>query len=83
MNAVITPTGKNVGAMITLDIKSAIISNTAPKAADAGIRYLLSEPMKIRTIWGATNPMKPIMPVKQTTDADIRDMTINKSILSL
>ena len=38
MNAVMTPTGRKVGAMITLEIRSDTISNTAPKAADAGIR---------------------------------------------
>ena len=35
MNAVITPTGRNVGAIMTLDTRSATINNTAPKAADA------------------------------------------------
>ena len=68
MNAVITPTGRNVGAIMTLDTRSATINNTAPKAADAGIRYLLSDPKKILTICGATSPIKPIIPVKHLAD---------------
>ena len=38
MNAVMTPTGRNVGAMMTLDMRSDTIRSTAPNAADAGIR---------------------------------------------
>lgn len=38
MNAVMTPTGRKVGAIMTLDTRSDTISRTAPNAADAGIR---------------------------------------------
>ena len=60
----------------TLEMQSAMRRNAAPNAADAGIRYLDSEPTKILAIWGPTNPTKPIVPVNDTTAAVIKDTTV-------
>ena len=38
MNAVMTPTGRNVGAIMTLEMRSDTIRSTAPKTAEAGIK---------------------------------------------
>ncbi len=80
--AVITPTGSPV-APITLPTQSQTIRNAPPNAADAGRRYLLSEPMKSLTIWGATNPTNPMTPVKLTTTAVMNETMIKHTILTL
>jgi len=82
MNAVTTPTCSMDGAMTTLPMTSAATSSRAPKAALAGIRYLLSGPMNMRTMCGATSPTKPMRPVKLTTTAEIRATRSIEIILS-
>ena len=59
---------------MTRPMTSATRSRAAPKAADAGMRSLLSEPMNILAICGHTNPMNPMSPVKHTTDAATSDV---------
>ena len=66
MTPVMTPTGTPVDPT-TLPMQSHTIRNAPPNAADAGRRYLLSEPMNSLTICGATNPTNPMTPVKLTT----------------
>ena len=83
MNAVTTPTCSTDGAMTTLPMTSAATSSRAPNAALAGIRYLLSGPMNMRTMCGATSPTKPMRPVKLTTTAEIRATSIMDTILNL
>ena len=73
MNAVITPTFNIVGAMIVLPMRSHATSNAAPVAIDAGIRYLLSDPMIILHMCGHTSPTNPMIPVKLTMDAATRE----------
>ncbi|MBO4569149.1 MAG: hypothetical protein J5674_04205 [Candidatus Methanomethylophilaceae archaeon] len=74
MKAVTTPTWSVLGAMTTLPITSDASRRAAPHAADAGIRSLLSDPMKMRAMCGQTSPTNPIRPVKQTTEAATRDV---------
>ena len=82
INAVTTPTGRMVGDIICIDTISATTSNTAPTRPDAGIKNLLSPPITIRAMWGATNPMKPIAPVKQTMVDISKDASINVNTLT-
>lgn len=62
MIAVTTPTGTPVDPT-TLPMQSQAMRKNPPNAADAGIRYRLSDPRNILIIWGATSPTKPITPV--------------------
>ena len=46
----------------------------APRSAAAGMRIRLSDPTNMRAMWGDTNPMNPMTPVKLTMPAATRDM---------
>ncbi len=81
MKAVIIPTGIMVGAMTILAIRSIPIRKAAPKTPDAGITNLLSPPIIMRVICGATNPTNPIVPVKHIIPAAASDATIITEIL--
>ncbi len=81
-NAVITPTCITAGIMTVLPMMSEVIRSAAPKKAEAGIRYLLSAPMKSLTMCGATSPTKPIRPVKLTMAALIIATTTKHSTLT-
>ena len=77
-----TPTGSpNVPATIAMQF--ATRRNSAPKAAEAGKRYLVSEPTKTLAMWGPTSPTKPMVPQKQTTTAVIIEMTTMQIIVIL
>ena len=77
-----TPTG-NPLIPDTFAIISAITRNAAPKAIDPGIRILFFDPTNALAICGPTKPMNPIVPVKQTIPAVIRDTNAMHVILSL
>ena len=82
MTAVITPTGRPVPMHFAA--QSEHRRSMAPNAADAGIRYLLSDPRNILATWGATSPMNPIVPVNDTRVAVTRDTTISdRSLMRL
>ena len=82
MNAVITPTCMTAFSMRTLPTTSAIVRSAAPKAAEAGIRNLLSEPMTRRETCGPTRPTNPMRPVKLTTPAARNETTRRQRSLS-
>ena len=81
MIALTTPTGRpNVPSLEASVL--AKMRNIAPNAADAGRRYLESDPTKRRAIWGPTKPMNPMVPQKHTTVAVMRDtMTIRNNVV--
>lgn len=82
ITAVRTPTGTPVGPS-SLHRQSHMTRNMPPKAAEAGRRNLLSEPMRTLTIWGATSPTKPMTPVKLTATAVMKETTMRQIILVL
>ena len=61
---------------------SARSMSSAPNIPAAGIRYLLSEPTIILATCGATNPTKPMTPVKLTTVAATTVTSIRSRSLS-
>jgi len=83
MNELITPTGIITGDINVLAIKSTLIRNAAPQRHDAGNTNLLSPPMIIRVMCGATNPTNAMVPVKQTIPAVASDATAISVILVL
>lgn len=56
-------------------IASETTRSVAPSAMDGTTRNLLSPPRISLTMWGATIPTNPMMPVKETTLAVIRETT--------
>ena len=60
---VIIPTGISSGEIIVLAIMSDASSMMPPMSPDAGMRYLLSTPTRLRAIWGATRPTNPMTPL--------------------
>ena len=58
-------------------------TRTTPNAADAGMRYLLSEPMNSLTTCGQTRPTNPMIPVKLTMLAATKDTIIKQNMRSL
>ena len=77
-----TPTG-NPLIPDTFAIISAITRNAAPNAIDPGMRILFFEPTNALAMCGPTKPMNPIVPVKQTIPAVIRETNVMQAILSL
>ena len=78
MNEQTTPTGMESRLDRYLAIVSANNRNAAPKADAAGITKRLSAPIIIRIMCGLINPMKPMMPEKDTMNDTIRAiMTIH------
>jgi hypothetical protein len=78
---VIAPIGKIIGDITIRAIQSLSKSRIAPIYAEAGIRYLLSRPIMVATACGAINPMKLIIPTKETIAATQRALTaIPKSL---
>ena len=77
-NAVMMPTGSSDGETNVLANVSAIIKNAPPTNAAAGMSRRWSAPKIRRTACGTTIPMKPIMPLTETTapviNADTRKM---------
>jgi hypothetical protein len=69
MKLVITPTGNKTGDSTVLATVSASTRRLAPSNPEAGSKNLLSPPITILHRCGATNPMKPIAPVKLTVIA--------------
>jgi len=80
---VITPTGRIIGDIMVRDRVSEISNNSAPKRAVAGSKNLKSFPMSLLTIWGATRPINPITPIRDTTTLVIKDEISIPSILNL
>ena len=72
--------GSVEGATVFATISANTIKD-APIEAEAGIKYLLSEPIKIRAMWGETSPMKEMIQVKLTTPAATMEIGINIKIL--
>jgi hypothetical protein len=73
-----------MGRVEEVTVFATISANTikdAPIDAEAGIRYLLSDPTKMRAIWGETSPINAMIPVKLTTPAATMEMVINIKIL--
>ena len=64
MNDVTTPMGRIIGDTMFTAIKSEKTSKKAPISPAAGTTYVLSPPILIRAIWGATSPTKPMVPGK-------------------
>lgn len=84
MHAVITPTGSICGEMTVIEIRWDARRRSDPSRPYAGIRYLLSAPMSVRAMWGATRPTNPMTPVKLTTVAamNVRTRRITSLFLS-
>lgn len=82
MTDTMTPTLSSSGAMSVLEIRSATSMNSAPAAIEAGITNLLSPPMSILTMWGATSPTNPMMPQKLTMAATHTDTRIMQTVLN-
>lgn len=61
------PTGTSDGTNNVRAAVSASIKNMPPTKADAGNNRRWSAPSTNRTAWGITIPMKPIIPLTDTT----------------
>jgi len=66
------PRGSSEGVKSVLASVSEKSRNTAPNKVEAGSRNLWSPPISSLAMWGATKPMNPITPVKQTMAAAIK-----------
>ena len=62
---------------------SQMIIMHAPRSADAGSSMRLSEPTKMRAMCGDTSPTNPMMPVKLTIPAAMREMMTRQSMRTL
>lgn len=67
-NAVTAPTGISDGAIIVLAKVSESVKKIAPIKKEYGITNLLSIPHIVRQTCGINNPIKPIMPLTETTE---------------
>ena len=72
-NEVMAPTGRTTGEMMVRAKVSEMRRRAAPVTAEAGMRKRWSVPMMRRIIWGAMRPMKPMMPMKETETAVMRE----------
>ena len=82
ISEVITPTGRP-DTITDFAIMSQIIRNSPPNTADAGMRYLQSDPITNLTIWGITSPTNPIVPVNETISAVHTETIIRIMVRSL
>lgn len=77
--AVIIPTGISSGEIIVLAIISDDSSMMPPISPEAGMRYLLSTPTRLRAMCGATSPTNPMTPLNAMHIDDIRVTVIRET----
>ncbi len=81
--AVIAPTGSSSGDSAVLATRSAKSMSIAPRAMEAGIMSLWSDPRAILHACGTTSPTNPMIPTKATHTAVRTEATIIIHLLNL